>query len=127
MKIAGKRLGPAEVESALATHPAVAESAAVGVPDDVKGEAIWCFVVITPGHDPTDELAVELAGVVADHLGRSFTPSRILFVDDLPKTRSAKIVRRALRALAADEDPGDLSSLEDASTLDRVRRTLAGG
>src|SRR5213079_3354962 len=74
LKVAGKRLGPAEVESALADHPAVAESAAVGIPDPIKGEAIWCFVVLKPGHPADDALAAELAGVVAGRLGKSFKP-----------------------------------------------------
>jgi acetyl-CoA synthetase len=121
MKIAGKRLGPAEVESALTTDPAVAESAAVGIPDPVKGEAIWCFVVLRSGVDGGDDTAARLKGVVASHLGKAFTPSRIVFVDELPKTRSAKIVRRTLRAVVADEDPGDLSSLENPGALDSVR------
>jgi acetyl-CoA synthetase len=121
LNVAGKRLGPAEVESALASHPAVAESAAVGVPDQVKGETIWCFVVLKPGRIATPE---ELAAVVADHLGRSFTPSRVLFVPELPRTRSAKIVRRAVRAAALGEDPGDLSSLENPSALDAIRSIL---
>jgi len=111
MKIAGKRLGPAEVESALTDHPAVAESAAVGIPDELKGEAVWCFVVTRPGVEQTDELARELTGLVADRLGKSFKPSRVVFVQELPKTRSAKIVRRALRAVVLDKEPGDLSSL----------------
>jgi acetyl-CoA synthetase len=124
MNIAGKRLGPAEVESALADHPAVAESAAVGVPDEIKGEAIWCFVIIKPGFERDDALAKALASQVAGELGKSFKPSRILFVEELPKTRSAKIVRRALRALVAGEDPGDLSSLENPAALDAIRRGL---
>jgi acetyl-CoA synthetase len=124
MNIAGKRLGPAEVESALVDHPAVAESAAVGVPHEVKGEAIWCFVVTVPGTEPTDALVDELKAIVADHLGKSFRPSRILFVDELPKTRSAKILRRALRATALGEDPGDLSSLENPSALEKVRELV---
>jgi acetyl-CoA synthetase len=127
LKIAGKRLGPAEVESALASHPAVAESGAVGVPDEVKGEQIWCFVVTKPGAVPGDALAAELAGAVVDHLGTSFRPKRILFVDELPKTRSAKIVRRALRAAAVGDDPGDLSSLENPHALDAIRASVAGG
>ena len=121
LKVAGKRLGPAEVESALADHPAVAESAAVGIPDPIKGEAIWCFVVIKPGFEPTDDLAAELAAVVADHLGRSFRPSRVAFVPELPRTRSAKILRRALRAVVVGADPGDLSSLENPSALEAAR------
>jgi acetyl-CoA synthetase len=121
MNIAGKRLGPAEVESALASHPAVAESAAVGVPDEIKGEAVWCFVVTKPGFERDDALAKELAGVVVLHLGKAFKPSKVLFVDELPKTRSAKIVRRALRAAVLGEDPGDLSSLENPASLDAIR------
>jgi acetyl-CoA synthetase len=118
LNIAGKRIGPAEVESAIASHPSVAESAAVGVPDPVKGEQVWCFVVLKP-NQPAE--AEELRRVVADHLGKSFTPARIVFVDELPKTRSAKIVRRAIRAAALGEDPGDLSGLEDPRSLDAVR------
>jgi acetyl-CoA synthetase len=124
MNVAGKRLGPAEVESALAHHPAVAESAAIGVPDEVKGEAIWCFVVLNPGHREDEELAGQLKAVVSEHLGKSFKPSRILFVEELPKTRSAKIVRRALRAAVLGKDPGDLSSLENPAALERARLVL---
>jgi acetyl-CoA synthetase len=124
MNIAGKRLGPAEVESALADHPAVAESAAVGVPDRIKGEAIWCFVVTKPGFDQDDDLSLTLAGQVSGELGKSFKPSRIVFVSELPKTRSAKIVRRALRAMVAGEDPGDLSSLENPASLDAIRARI---
>ncbi|MGQ0669993.1 MAG: AMP-binding protein [Actinomycetota bacterium] len=121
LSIAGKRLGPAEVESALADHPAVAESAAVGVPHEVKGEAIWCFVVAKPGHETGAELAEELAAAVAEHLGKSFRPSRVVFVPELPRTRSAKILRRAIRAVVVGEDPGDLSSLENPAALAYVR------
>jgi acetyl-CoA synthetase len=125
MNIAGKRLGPAEVESALADHPAVAESAAVGIPHEVKGETIWSFVVAKPGTATGDELAAELAGIVSDHLGKSFKPSRIVFVDELPRTRSAKILRRAIRAAVLDQDPGDLSSLENPDALDKIRASVA--
>ncbi len=118
LNIAGKRIGPAEVESALASHPGVAESAAVGVPDPVKGEQVWCFVVRTPGAEVTAEALREL---VAAHLGKSFAPARVVFVSELPKTRSAKIVRRAIRAAALGEDPGDLSSVENPGSLDAVR------
>jgi acetyl-CoA synthetase len=121
LSIAGKRLGPAEVESVLAGHRAVAESAAVGIPHEVKGETIWCFVVLRAEAAPTDELATELADLVAEHLGKAFRPSRVLFVPELPKTRSAKIVRRAIRAVVVGEDAGDLSSLENPSALDAVR------
>lgn len=124
MNIAGKRLGPAEVESALAEHPLVAESAAVGVPHEIKGEAIWCFVVTKPRAELGDELADDLKGVVVEHLGKAYKPDRIVFVDELPRTRSAKILRRAIRAAVAGEDPGDLSSLENPAALEKIRATL---
>jgi acetyl-CoA synthetase len=121
MNVAGKRLGPAEVESALVKHPSVAESAAIGVPHEVKGEAIWCFVVTKPGTALGDDLADRLKAEVGGHLGKAFTPERILFVDELPKTRSAKILRRAVRATALGQDPGDLSSLENPSAIESIR------
>ena len=96
----------------------------MGVPHEVKGETVWCFVVLKPGIERTDALGAELRSVVAEHLGKSFAPSKVVFVDELPKTRSAKIVRRAIRALAVDEDPGDLSSLENPRLARRdPRRT----
>jgi acetyl-CoA synthetase len=124
MNIAGKRLGPAEVESALTEHGAVAESAAVGVPHEVKGESIWCFVITKPGHPTDDALVTELKAMVARHLGKAFTPYRVVFVDELPKTRSAKILRRAIRATVLHEDPGDLSSLENPSALEKIRASV---
>jgi acetyl-CoA synthetase len=125
MNIAGKRLGPAEVESALTDHPAVAESAAVGIPHEIKGESVWCFVITKPGY-PTDEaLTGELKAVVAKHLGKAFTPDRIVFVDELPKTRSAKILRRAIRATVQGEDPGDLSSLENPTAIEKIRAQVS--
>ena len=104
INVAGKRLGPAEVESVLVSHPAVIESAVVGVPDETKGEAIWCFCVVADGAG--DETAQELRELVASELGRPFKPSRVVFVPALPKTRSAKILRRAVRAVAVGDDPG---------------------
>jgi acetyl-CoA synthetase len=124
MNIAGKRLGPAEVESALTDHPAVTEAAAVGVPHSVKGESVWCFVIPKPGHDLTEDLQDELKGIVAQYLGKAFTPDRIVFVDELPKTRSAKILRRTIRATVLGEDPGDLSSLENPSALEQIRERV---
>jgi acetyl-CoA synthetase len=121
IKVAGKRLGPAEVESALVSHPAVVEAAAIGVPDDVKGESLWGFVVLDPEAEPTDELRAELTALVASQLGSSFRPSSIRFTTALPKTRNAKVLRRAIRATVMGQDAGDLSSLEDPSTLDAVR------
>ena len=120
LNIAGKRLGPAELESAVVAHPLVAEAAAVGVPHDVKGEVAWVFCALVPGAEPSDELAAELRGLAAAELGKAFAPERVLFVSALPKTRSAKIVRRAVRAKALGSDPGDLSSLENPETLDEI-------
>jgi acetyl-CoA synthetase len=121
INVAGKRLGPAEVESVLVSHPAVAESAVVGVPDQTKGEVIWCFCV---SRDGDHETAEELRELVARELGRPFKPSRVVFVDALPKTRSAKILRRAVRAVAVGEDPGDMSSAENPQALDAIREAL---
>jgi acetyl-CoA synthetase len=124
LNIAGKRIGPAEVESVIAGHPAVAESAAVGIPDEVKGEQVWCFVVLKPGVEPDPE---ELRKLVGDHLGKSFAPARVVFVPELPKTRSAKIVRRAIRAAALGQAPGDLSSVENPQSLDAIRDVAVAG
>jgi len=122
INVAGKRLGPAEVESVLVSHPAVVESAVVGVPDETKGEAIWCFCVVSDGAG--DETANELRELVARELGRPFKPSRVVFVEALPKTRSAKILRRAVRAVAVGDDPGDMSSAENPQALDGIRAAL---
>jgi acetyl-CoA synthetase len=121
IKVAGKRLGPAEVESAMVSHPAVVEAAAIGVPDEVKGESLWVYAVLATGVDPTNELRDELAELVAARLGKSFRPSAIRFTVALPKTRNAKVLRRAVRAIAVGADPGDLSSLDDPATLASVR------
>jgi acetyl-CoA synthetase len=124
LNIAGKRLGPAEIESLLVSHPAVAESAAVGVPDEVKGEKVWCFAVLKPGFEASDALRDELRAVVEASLGKAFRPDQIRFVSSLPKTRSAKILRRAVRAAALGEDPGDLTSLENPQALDEIKRAI---
>ncbi|MCB0961518.1 MAG: acetyl-coenzyme A synthetase, partial [Acidimicrobiales bacterium] len=121
IKIAGKRLGPAEVESALVAHPKVAEAAAIGVPHEVKGEALWAYVVLAAGVEASEELRAELVATVSDALGKSFKPSAVRFTAALPKTRSAKVLRRAIRATAIGADPGDLSSLEDPAAIDAVR------
>jgi acetyl-CoA synthetase len=117
MNIAGKRIGPAELESAAVDHPAVQEAAAIAVPHEVKGETAWVFCCLLPGAEATpDEVAAHIAGI----LGKAFKPGRVFFVDALPKTRSAKIVRRAVRATALGTDPGDLSSLENPEALDGI-------
>jgi acetyl-CoA synthetase len=124
LNIAGKRVGPAELESAAVGHPAVREAAAIGVPHAVKGETAWIFCSLLPGAEPSEELAASVAAAVSAELGKAFRPDRIFFVDALPKTRSAKIVRRAVRAMALDTDPGDLSSLENPESLDAIRAAV---
>src|SRR4029453_13827786 len=98
----------------------VAEAAAIGVPHDVKGEVAWIFCVLRPGADATPANALEISNAVAGELGKAFKPARIVFVSALPKTRSAKIVRRAVRARVLGKDPGDLSSLENPDALDEI-------
>jgi len=119
------------VESVLITHPRVAEAAAVGVPDSVKGEAVWAFWV-PRSEDATamdlrsaDEIGDDLAALVGRELGKPFTPSRVWRVSALPKTRSAKIMRRAIRAAALGIDPGDLSGAENPDAVTEIRRLVA--
>ena len=122
IKIAGKRLGPAEVESVMAEHPAVVESAAIGVPDASKGQALVCFCVLGPGYAGSDALGEDLKTLVATRLGKPLRPSAVEFVRDLPKTRNAKVMRRVLRSAYLDEAPGDLSALENPQVVDEIRR-----
>jgi acetyl-CoA synthetase len=120
LNIAGKRIGPAEVESAAVNHPAIAEAAAIGVPHDVKGEVVWLFCVPRDAEPPADEVA----DAVTAELGKAFKPERIVFVSALPKTRSAKIVRRAVRAKALGQDPGDISTLENPEVLEEIANAV---
>jgi acetyl-CoA synthetase len=124
LNIAGKRIGPAELESAAVAHPGVLEAAAVGIPHDVKGEVAWLFCIPAPGAEVGDELAAEVGALVAGELGKAFRPDRVVFVKALPKTRSAKIMRRAVRAKALGADLGDLSSLENPEALDEIERLV---
>ncbi|MHB8489575.1 MAG: AMP-binding protein [Candidatus Dormibacteria bacterium] len=122
IKVAGKRLGPAEVESALVAHRAVAEAAAIGVPDPVKGEALVVFVVLKPGFTDTPELRGALAHRVAEDLGKALAPHAVEIVSELPKTRNAKVLRRVVRSVYLGTDPGDLSSLENHGAIDAIGR-----
>jgi acetyl-CoA synthetase len=124
LNIAGKRIGPAELESAAVAHPGVLEAAAVGIPHEVKGEVAWLFCIPAPGVDVGEGLAAEISGLVAEGLGKPFQPDRVVFVTALPKTRSAKIMRRAVRAKALGTDPGDLSSLENPEALDEIANAV---
>jgi acetyl-CoA synthetase len=120
IKIAGKRLGPAEVESVLVEHPAVVEAAAIGVPDELKGQALVCFCV-PRDRVPDSSLEAVLKGLVASRLGKPLRPERILFVSDLPKTRNAKVMRRVIRAAYLGEAVGDLSALENPKSVEEIR------
>ena len=123
MKIAGRRVGPGEIESALIDHPAVSEAAAVAVPDPLKGTDVVCFVVLHRGFAESEALRAELAQCVVNALGKVDRPKAVLFVDDLPKTRSAKILRRLIqRRHLGESDLGDLSSVANPDALDGVAR-----
>ncbi|WP_228350478.1 AMP-binding protein [Rhodocaloribacter litoris] len=124
IKVAGKRLGPAEVEAIVNAHEAVAESAAIGVPDPVKGEAVAVFVVLKPGFAPDEALRQALSDRIAEALGKPLRPRAVLFTRALPKTRNAKVMRRVVRAAYLDQDPGDVSSLEDPTTVDAIREAI---
>ncbi|MBL1173934.1 acetate--CoA ligase [Pantanalinema sp. GBBB05] len=122
ISVAGHRLGTMEIESALVSHPSVAEAAVVGRPDEIKGEEIIAFVTLEGNYTASDELSKELRQHVVQEIGALARPGEIRFSDALPKTRSGKIMRRLLRSLAAGEEvSGDTSTLEDRSVLDKLR------
>ena len=121
IKVAGKRIGPAEVESAAVSHAAVIEALAVGVPDEVKGESIVVFAVVRGEPKGSESLASGIRDTVVERLGKSFKPAAVHLVTSLPKTRNGKILRRLARAAYLGLDLGDTSALEDASTLEPIR------
>ncbi|MCT7988106.1 acetate--CoA ligase [Laspinema olomoucense] len=122
INVSGHRLGTMEIESALVSHESVAEAAVVGKPDEVRGEAIVAFVSLEGGYEPSPELEKALKQHVVNEIGALARPTEIRFTDDLPKTRSGKIMRRILRNLAAGEEiAGDTSTLQDRSVLDKLR------
>jgi acetyl-CoA synthetase len=120
LKVAGKRVGPAEVESAAVAHPAVVEAAAVGIPHAVKGEAIAVFCVLGPGVSDTADLRAAIGAEVARELGKALRPEVVLAVPALPKTRSGKVMRRVIRAAFLGLDPGDLSALDDPASVTAI-------
>lgn len=124
IKVAGHRLGTAEIESALVSHPAVAEAAVVGKPDPVKGEVPVAFVVLKHGYTPSEELRHQLILHVRKTLGPVATPATVLFVEKLPKTRSGKIMRRVIKAVLLNTVPGDLTTLEDEASVDEVKKAV---
>jgi len=121
LKVAGKRVGPAEVESAAVAHPAVLEAAAIGVPHEIKGEAIVVLCVLRPGETDDADLPASVARRVAEELGKPLKPEVVAVVASLPKTRSGKVMRRVIRAAWLDLDPGDLSALEDPAAVAAIR------
>jgi acetyl-CoA synthetase len=118
IKIAGKRVGPAEVESILVSHPSVIEAAAIGVPDPLKGSVLVCFCVTG---ETSEQLEDELKKLVIAELGKPLAPKEIIFLSDIPKTRNAKVMRRVLRSTFLGEDLGDVSSLVNPESLDSIR------
>ncbi|MFZ0390087.1 MAG: AMP-binding protein, partial [Calditrichia bacterium] len=122
IKVAGKRLGPAEVEALVNSHSAVAESAAIGVPHALKDQVVVLFCVLSAEVEPSAGLRNELIEFVTRELGKSLRPREIKFVTALPKTRNAKVMRRLIRTIYLNEEPGDLSGLEDHSTLEAIRK-----
>jgi acetyl-CoA synthetase len=121
LKVAGKRVGPAEVESAAVAVPGVLEAAAIGVPHEIKGETIVVFCVLGHGESDSVELRSAIAAHVAESLGKALKPDRVVVVTALPKTRSGKVMRRVARAAYLGLDPGDLSTLEDPLALEPIR------
>jgi len=120
LNVAGRKVGPAEVEGALIDHAAVNQAAAVGAPDDTTGTAVVAYVITEDGVDETDDLREELRAQVGAELGKPFRPREVLFVDEFPKTQSGKIIRRAIEATYTGEDLGDMSSIENPDALDRI-------
>jgi acetyl-CoA synthetase len=124
IKIAGHRIGTIEVETAFLRHPAVAEAGVTGVPDELRGEVIDAFVALRAGREPSEELRRELLQTVRHELGPVAVIGHVSFVAMLPKTRSGKIMRRVLKAVALDTDPGDISTIEDEGSVDEARRAV---
>ncbi|PSP83631.1 acetyl-CoA synthetase [Halobacteriales archaeon QS_6_64_34] len=120
LNVAGRKVGPAEVEGAAMDHPAVNQAAAVGVPDETTGTAVVLYVVLEPDRDPTDSLRESVSTTVGDRLGKPFRPREVLFVDAFPKTQSGKILRRAIGAVYRGEERGDMSSIENPKVLEAI-------
>ena len=122
IKIAGKRLGPAEVESILVRHASVVEAAAIGVPHAVKGSELVLFAVLKAGIPADDALRRELQAMVVAEMGKALAPKSIYFVSDLPKTRNAKVMRRMIRSAYLGQEPGDTSALVNPGVVDEIRQ-----
>jgi acetyl-CoA synthetase len=127
MNVSGHRLSTTEIESALVSHPAVAEAAVVGGPDPVSGEAIIAFVILRRGNEPTEALGTELRNHVATKISPIAKPKTLMFTPDLPKTRSGKIMRRLLRDIAQGRALGDTTTLADATVVETIRANSGKG
>ncbi len=128
INVAGHRMGTAEIESALVAHPKVAEAAVVGMPHDLKGQGIYCYVTLVAGEEPSDALRKELVAWVRKEIGPIATPDAIQWAPGLPKTRSGKIMRRILRKIAANETDslGDTSTLADPAVVQELVENRVG-
>jgi len=124
IKVAGKRLGPAEIESIVNSHPAVAESAAIGIPHKIKGEVVVVFTVLKQDVDGQDEIRQEIMSLLLNELGKPLKPKEIKFAEALPKTRNAKVMHRVIRSTYLGQDAGDLSSLENPAAVDAIRNAV---
>ena len=118
LNVAGRKVGPAEVEGAAMEHDDINQATAVGVPDDTTGTAVVLYVIVEDGVDESEELKQEVRELVGEELGKPFRPREVLFVDEFPKTQSGKIIRRAVQATYTGEDLGDMSSIENPGALD---------
>jgi len=121
--VAGRRVGPAEIEEILIEHPAVSEAAIIGVPHEIKGEEIVAFAILNPKYQPTEELRKELKDYVIGKLGKTLRPAELKFVKALPKTRTAKIVRGVIKAkYLGKKDLGDLTSVENLEAIHEIEK-----
>jgi acetyl-CoA synthetase len=126
LKVAGHRIGTAELEDAAVSHPAVAEAAVASKPDEVKGEAIVLFITLKENISPSPELKKEISGHMRNVIGPIATPEEVYFVGSLPKTRSGKIMRRVLKAVSMGQSLGDLSTLEDEASVEELKKAYEG-
>jgi acetyl-CoA synthetase len=120
LNVAGRKVGPAEVEGAAIEHEDVNQAAAVGVPDDTTGTAVVLYVIVEEGVEESDDRREAVREQVGAELGKPFRPREVLFVDEFPKTQSGKIIRRAVQATHVGEDLGDMSSIENPDALDAI-------
>jgi len=125
IKVAGKRIGPAEIEGAINNHYAVSESACIGIPHELKGEEIACFVVLKKGYEDYKKIENEIREKVIKDIGKAFEPSKIYFVKDLPKTRSGKIMRRIIRNVVLNKELGEISVLENLDSIEEIKKVIS--